>query len=282
MPPSLVNNSCDADYLIAEMDYAGVDRAVLQNDHFYGSLNSLFADAVRRYPHRFLATAHIDETLIADQRAIESLQHAYNVQGLHGIFYDSRTYWSGLDSDAVDKPRFRAFWQEVERLGLVTYWVPGGPLRSGLTGYTGQLRRWLNLLHQFPDLMMVIPGGLPTKLLTTCQNPLPREVHELAQSDNVCFEICYPIVVGGVEEYPYASALELVRYLYNECGPKALAWGSDVPNVLRHCTYSQSLEYVRRHTQYMPSDDLASILGGNLARFFGLSKEEEEIPDHAR
>ena len=64
----------------------------------------------------------------------------------------------------------------------------------------------------------------------------------------------YPFIGrGGVEEYPYDMSLERVRYLYNECGPRALVWGSDMPNILRHCTYRQSLDYLRRHATFIHS-----------------------------
>src|SRR5918992_1449432 len=38
MPPSLQTNAAPADFILAQMAYAGVDRAVLQNAHLYGRL----------------------------------------------------------------------------------------------------------------------------------------------------------------------------------------------------------------------------------------------------
>jgi predicted TIM-barrel fold metal-dependent hydrolase len=271
MPPSLQDNRCDPDYLIAEMDYAGVDRAVLQNDHFYGSLNDMFEAAVCRYPDRFIATAHIDELSIGEPAAIQALHDATERRGMRGIFYDRRSYWTGSSADAVDDAPFQSFWSNVERLGLVVYWVPGARIGSGTDGYLAQLERWLRLLDRFPDLKMVLPCGLPDSLLQAYPEQLPRQITDLARSGAVCFELCYPIVVGGAEEYPYAGALRNVRRLYDECGASALAWGSDVPNVLRYCTYRQSLTHITLHANFITSEDLDLILGGNLARFFGLT-----------
>jgi predicted TIM-barrel fold metal-dependent hydrolase len=269
MPPSLTENACSADYLVAEMDYAGVDRAVLQNDHYYGSLNDFFAEAVRRYPDRFFGTAHIEETALADDKAIAALHRATGELGLRGIFADARDFWNGTANGAVDAPRFDRFWSEVERLGLVVYWVPGGAVGSGLPGYLRQLRRWLSRLERNPNLLMVLPGGLPLSLFDTYPAALPDEVPALARTGKVCFELCYPISIGGVEEYPYPRVLDRVRRLYGECGPAALAWGSDMPNVLRHCTYAQALNHVRRHADFIPPPDRDLVLGGNLMRFFG-------------
>jgi hypothetical protein len=104
---------------------------------------------------------------------------------------------------------------------------------------------------------------------TVNTEPLPAVLKELAATGTVCYELCYPIIVGGREEYPYASALEEIKRLYDACGPAALAWGSDVPNVLRYCTYAQSLNHLRRHAGFIPEPDMNLILGDNLVRLFG-------------
>lgn len=266
MPPSLTGNACTAEYLIAEMDYAEIDRAVLQNDHYYGALNDLFAEAVRQYPDRFIGTAFVDERTVGEESALAALNHAAE-QGLRGLFFDARDSWNGTENVAVDESRFDPFWSEVERLGLVVYWAPGG---AGLPGYLRKLRRWLDRLQRNPTLTMVLPNGLPAALIDTDTATLPDEVLELARTDQVCFELCYPISAGGKEEYPYHQALNRIRRLYDECGPAALAWGSDMPNVLRHCTYAQVLNHIRCHATFIPPAELDLVLGGNLMRFFGV------------
>jgi len=51
MPPSLQDNTAPAELLLAAMDLAGVDRAVLQFG--YGNVNKYFAEAITRYPGHF-------------------------------------------------------------------------------------------------------------------------------------------------------------------------------------------------------------------------------------
>ena len=43
-----------------------------------------------------------------------------------------------------------------------------------------------------------------------------------------------------------------------------------MPNVERFCTYRQSLDYIRRHCPFLSARELDQVLGGNLARVFGL------------
>lgn len=45
--------------------------------------------------------------------------------------------------------------------------------------------------------------------------------------------------------------------------------GSDMPNVLRFCTYAQSYRYLHK-APFLNSEDLALIEGGNLLRLFRL------------
>ena len=271
MAPSLAENACGADYLVAEMDYAGIDWAVLQNDQFYGDLNDFFAAGVRQYPGRLIGTAHLDEAAVGRGETLEELRRAAGAPGLRGLFYYSRDHWTGADSGNVDDPRFDRFWGEVERLGLVVYWAPDVRPRTGLAGYLDQFRRWRRRQERNPALRAVLVGGLPWAFCDAYAAGLPDEVRALARSGTFWIEICYPIGRGAVEEYPYADSLERVRYLYQECGPAALVWGSDMPNVLRHCTYRQSLDYLRRHADFIPAAEHDLVLGGNLARVFGLA-----------
>lgn len=270
MPPSLADNSYSADALIAEMDYAGVDVALLQNDHFYGALNELFAEAVRRYPNRLLATAHIDECHADDPARIEELERAA-AAGLRGIFFHKRDFWE-LDTRPIDAPAFARFWDTVARLGLVVYWAPGGDIAAGLPGYLDELRRWRRLVERRPELRAVLVGGLREALLDAYPAALPEDAAALLESGHLLAELLFPISYGATDEYPYPRAVERVRELYERCGPQALVWGSDIPNVLRHCTYRQSLDYLHLHAEFIPPDEMALILGGNLARIFGIER----------
>ncbi|MCI0440492.1 MAG: amidohydrolase, partial [Chloroflexi bacterium] len=54
-----------------------------------------------------------------------------------------------------------------------------------------------------------------------------------------------------------------------------LAWGSDLPNVERHCTYKQSLDYLRQHCDFIAPSDMDKICGDNVARLFARSLSPE-------
>ena len=78
-----------------------------------------------------------------------------------------------------------------------------------------------------------------------------------------------PIFQSFVWEYPFIEARPVVREYYDPFGANRLAWGSDMPNVERHRTDKQSMDYRRLHFDFIPQDDLAKILGDDVARLFG-------------
>jgi len=271
LPPSLERTESSVDYIVAEMDYAGVDVGVLHNDVLYGKLNGFLAEADRRYPGRFLLTAHVDETALDKPAAIAELQRAVEL-GHRGLFASNWLLWLDGYRRLVDHPDFDGFWAEVERLGLVVYWAPGASPLAGMAGRLDSYRRWAAVIERHPAIRTVVPNSLSSELLFSERRPLRGEIRALVEHGDFCIEVLFPIRQGAVEEYPYCESLEALRALYDAVGPRTLVWGSDMPNVLRHCTYAQSLEYVRRHAHFIPPADLNLILGANLARLFRLGE----------
>ena len=83
MPPSVVDMSYPADRLVAEMDYAGVDMALLHRHPYLGIGNDYIANCVRQYPDRLQGLAHVEEWLIrpAPDSSIKKLQTAIQDNG---------------------------------------------------------------------------------------------------------------------------------------------------------------------------------------------------------
>ena len=69
MPPSIADMDYDADSLIAEMDYAGVDMAMLHRTAYLGIGNDFVANCVRQYPDRLQGLAFIEPWLVAPRSA---------------------------------------------------------------------------------------------------------------------------------------------------------------------------------------------------------------------
>ena len=81
LPPTLTRLSAPPELMVAQMDYVGVERAVLQTGHTYGRLNSYLAQAARKFPDRFWALAMVDEWQIDRPSQIRTLDYAINNLG---------------------------------------------------------------------------------------------------------------------------------------------------------------------------------------------------------
>ncbi len=268
--PSLENNESSAEYIVAEMDYAGVDIGVLQNAAVYGLLNDFFADCIRRYPDRFIGLAQVREALAHTDAQLSELHRSVESLGLKGLFYHVVGFWDNDYKDNPDDAKYDVFWEEVRRLGLVLFWDPAGVPFPSAAAYTDQLHRMQRVLERHPGIPTVLVQALPLGYYARDgRYELPDVVFALAESPDFALELAYPISYGGIYEYPYVELQTPIQQLYDWFGPAKLVWGSDMPNVLRFCTYRQSYAYLR-HCRFLGPSDLELILGGNLARLFGL------------
>ena len=82
LPPTLSKLHAPPELMVAQMDYVGVDRAVLQTGHAYGRLNRYLSDAVRSFPDRFWALAMVDEWRADQPGQVRTLDRAVNELGL--------------------------------------------------------------------------------------------------------------------------------------------------------------------------------------------------------
>ena len=267
MPPSLQTNACTTEYLLAEMAYCGVDVAVLQNAHLYGRLNAYFAAACARHPGRFVGLAEVDEARAGDDDQLASLRSAVEDEGLRGLYYANRGllfcgYRHGLDDD-----RYEPLWEEVGRLGIPVFWEIQGLPESTPPNLLAQLERLGRWADRHPDIPCVYTHGFAPGLLT---GDVPEPVAGILRREQFLIEVLYPISWGREHEYPYPQLEAPLRTLLRLVGTERLVWGSDMPNVLRHCTYAQSLEYLRRHLRTLGVADPDPVLGGNVRRLFGL------------
>jgi L-fuconolactonase len=66
--------------------------------------------------------------------------------------------------------------------------------------------------------------------------------------------------------FPYADSQQLFRTIYEAYGAHRLYWGSDFPASRDMLTYTQAIEVLRTHCEFVPENELTMILGDNLDR----------------
>lgn len=266
--PSLENQASSPEYMVAEMNYAGVDVAVLQNAPMYGVLNDFFADCLRKYPKRFIGLGHVWEASAHTDEQLSELDRCANALGLGGIFYSMMGFWMGGYRDNLDDAKYRPFWEEIRRLQMVVFWDANGFGSNTAESYSDQLHRICQVHERHAGIAGVLVQAFPLSFYgREGRYVLPDAAYTLGELPGFCFELAYPISNGREWEYPYPETWPFIHQLYDHFGPERLVWGSDMPNVLRFCTYGQSHQFLR-HCNFLSDQDLGLILGRNVARLF--------------
>ena len=112
LPPSVNDMSYGPERLVAEMVYAGVDRALLHRTPYLGIGNAFIAECVSQFPERLLGLAHVPEWLVATEpdTAIGEVVRAVREHGLLGLQFLPPQFNLYGQRDPWDGPGFRPFW----------------------------------------------------------------------------------------------------------------------------------------------------------------------------
>jgi predicted TIM-barrel fold metal-dependent hydrolase len=263
-PPHLQDMTSPAEFMLQQMARAGVDVGVLQNARLYGRLNEFFAEAVARYPGKFIGLTDVDEPRAHTDEQLATLRRAVRELGLRGLYYANRGLFTDSYSHMFDDPLFDPFWATVEELGIPVFWeIVGLPHPGDEAGLLREIAR----LNAWAERWPRIPGVWTHSFSPTLLEQMPEPLAALLRREQFTVEILYPIHWARTHEYPFPELRPAIRALYARCGGERLVWGSDMPNVERNCTYRQSLEYLRRLGEgWLPSADLDRILGLNVLR----------------
>ena len=257
--------------LIAHMDFAGVDKAMVlagYMEHNYGR-EEYYADAIKRWPDRLIGTVAIEYDLTKDeqhlQAEIRKLTRAVEELGFKAL------HTHVPKDQPVDDQRCDPLWREVVRLDIPVYMDTGFNSRAE---YYDDLRRIENVLNKFPEIHAMdchIDGNVrhprdPDYVDT------PREFFSLFEQGRFILEVGYVLsfenwgVWGREYQYPYPRHQQIIKTVYENFGPGALVWGSDMPWAMRTCTYQQNLDLIRLHTDFMSEEDRRLIMGDNVAK----------------
>ena len=282
-PPNLRNLEFTPDSLIGEMDYAGIDMTLLHTNAMLGRSNEYQAECVQRYPDRILSMALLDERLIHTDvdAVIAGVTKAVHDLGLHAIKFGSAGYT--VSDEPWDRGLYEKFWEAVSTLGVpVFFTLSTGPARAsearpdayGRESYIGELRILMRLMERYPHMLCSITHGFPWRVyLDGDRITLPDEIWEPFENPNLSLEVCFPVRIGDIFDYPYREVWPTMEAMVERIGPRQLMYGTDMPFQNRFCTYRQSRDWLERHfapSVGMNDQDLALIMGGTAARVLGV------------
>ncbi len=272
LPPWTVDFAFPADSLVAEMDYAGVDRALLHRTPYMGLNDGWIAECCRRHPGRIQGLVQVPEWWFPDRtdEAVGKLERGIRDHGLSGLqfapfhrsLYDLSPEWTGPDFDPL--------WAAVSELGIPVFFTIGAA--GTPAAYLDELRALRAWMDRFPDVDVVMTHGFPWRLFAGEDRlHVPDEVYEAAPIGHPRFhiQILFAVFLQARWDYPMPQMRPVLETMVERIGADRIIWGTDIPIVLLHWTYRQSLDYVRRYCPFLGESEMAAILGGNMERLLG-------------
>jgi L-fuconolactonase len=239
-----------AEYVLAEMDRAGVSRAVLISPIYEGLRNDLVLEAARLHPQRFAVMARFDP-LAEGGRDFLPTWHAH--PGLLGIRF---TFHLPAHRHMLVERKLDWLWTQAERLNKAVM----------LMVHFEDLPHVAEIAHRHPGLKLTIDHmgltrGKDAEALQGFEH-LPA----LAKHPNVAVKVsCLPY--HSSEAYPFPALHPYVRQLYEAFGPKRLFWGSDLSRL--PCTYPQMITMFTEEMQWIAPPDLEWIMGRGVCEWLG-------------
>lgn len=238
MPPYMINGENDAEMLISNMDYAGVNGAVITQEEIDGNQNAYLLTAKEKYPERLKICSLYEEN------------KPYTLDGFDGI----KICAGRLPTQDLTK-HYSVFEQAYKNNKFVSIDLADGDLQ------TASLRE---IIQQLPDLKIAI-GHFG---MVTTDGWL--EQIKLAQYKNVYIESGGITWLFNSEFYPYPSAIKAIYEAAEICGFNKLMWGSDYPRTMVEITYKMSFDFITK-SQEITEENKQKFLFDNAKGFYAFN-----------
>jgi predicted TIM-barrel fold metal-dependent hydrolase len=234
-----------AEQMLAEMDSAGVDRAVIVPPTWVGEGNESALEAAVRFPERFAVMGRFD---VEARDAADRLEGWLKQPRMLGI---RMTFGWAPKIERLDDGSLDWYWGQCERLRI--------PLMLNVPGMAGKAGA---IAQRHPGLPIIIDHmGVPHG-----EGPGPfadlDSLLALADFPNVRVKVsCVPNY--SAEPYPYADIQPFLRRIYDSFGASRLLWGADITRLKG--TYAACLGLFQEGLGYLSAADREWILGKSLA-----------------
>lgn len=229
------------DELLAEMQAAGVDRAILVPPSAQGDGNAFALAAAARHPDRFAVMGRI---ALADPASRTALA-GWRVPGMLGVrvSFNTPAQRALLTERDVDW-----FWRETERAGLpVMLLVPN------------QLAAVGAIARRHPDLRLIIDHmGLPLGAQDAAAFADLDALLAVAREPNLAVKVS-AVPRFSSQPYPWPNLHPYLQRITEAFGPQRMLWGTDLSRL--RCSYRQAVTLFTEELAFLSADDLDWIMG---------------------
>lgn len=242
-----------AEALLAEMDAAGVDAAVIQPPAWDATSNEVAVEAARRHPNRFAVLGWFDLDRPADSALIDNWANRPGMLGFRFTFpQPAQQKW--LTDGTLDW-----LWPAAEQAAL-----PVALAAASFLPIVG------NIAERHPGLRLIVDHlGMPVFTQDDAAFANLPDLLALARYPNVAVKMSS---VPGFSSapYPYDNIHEHLRRIYDAFGPERLFWGTDITRM--PCSWRECVTLFTEELSWLSPEDKALIMGQALCRWIGWNR----------
>lgn len=236
IPPELGEYGVSPEKLIEVMDKNGVEKAVLLQGQFFGFQNEYTAEAVKKYPDRFVGAGSYDPFC---GKAEEVKKHLFGELGFKAVKFEVSNgsglmaYHNPVDLDGEIMNKEYAY----ARDNGLTFVIDIGRPRN----CCWQVEALASAIKKYPQVTFVIchllaPQREDIKLLEEALGKLVMP--------NVYFDLASLAHNQQPEKYPYPTAVKHLETAKRVVGAEKLMFGTDMPGNLCRDTYAHLKDYI--------------------------------------
>ena len=235
-----------AEEAIAEMDAAGVDRAVIVPPSWVGENNATALEAAQKYPARFAVMGRFDLNAPDATGQLAGWLDQPGMLGIRLTFISTPTL-EQLDEDSLDWA-----WEACERNGI--------PLMMLLMGMPEKVAP---IAERHPNLTIILDHmALDLRAEPTAAWETVARLVALARLPRVYVKVS-SVPNFSAEPYPHRDVHAHLRRIYDAYGPRRLFWGADVTRLKG--SYGDCRRLFAEALDFLSDDDRELILGRALA-----------------
>ncbi len=236
MPPYMTDGFNSAERFIANMDYAGVNGAVITQEEIDGKQNAYLLEAKKSFPERLKICSLYLENEVPEIKGFDGIKLCAGRLCEQNLLKHEEVFSL---ADAEGK--------------FISIDLADGALQT----------RELSLLaDRYPSLKIAIGHfGMVTR-----EGWL--EQIRLAKKDNIFIESGGITWLFNSEFYPYPSAVKAIKEAAGICSFDKLMWGSDYPRTMVEITYKMSYDFITKSGE-LTNEEKEKFLFKNAEGFYG-------------
>lgn len=244
MPAYMTDGVNSVERLIANMDFAQVNAAVVVQEYIDGNQDEYLLKCKEKYSDRIKVCSLYEEN------------ENYRLDGFDGIKI------CGGRLTKIKLEELSPLFHQAEEKGMF--------VAIDLADGEAQVPAMKQLIKECPNLRIAI-GHFGMVTVEGWQKQI-----ELACNPNVYVESGGITWLFNSEFYPYPSAVDAILEARDICGMDKLMWGSDYPRTMTAITYRMSQDFITK-SEKMTEDEKKKFLGANARKFYGF-KMQEPLP----